>query len=179
LKPAKEAKKYAKTFISIVGIEEAPRALAELALIDSFMAKSREFRSLLVNPGFSSAERERGLKQVAARLNLSDKMVKFVIHLTEIGVVSALAEILKAATVIYLEKKKRARATVLTPVEISAKHEERLKASLKKLLEKDVDIDYVMDPSLLGGILVKVGSTMYDSSIKGQLRLLKDELIKG
>ena len=46
-------------------------------------------------------------------------------------------------------------------------------------MEREVDIEYVMDPSLLGGILVKVGSTMYDSSVKGQLRLLKDELIKG
>jgi ATP synthase F1 delta subunit len=179
LKPVKEAKKYAKTFISIVGIEEAPKALAELALIDALMTKSREFRSLLVNPGFSAAEKENGLKQVAARLSLSDKMLRFVSHLTQAGVISALSEVIKAATVIYLERKKKAKATVLTPVEISAKHEERLKASLKKLLEKDVDIEYVMDPSLLGGILVKVGSTMYDSSIKGQLRLLKDELIKG
>jgi len=179
LKPAKEAKKYGKTFISIVGIEEAPKALAELALVENLMAKSREFRSLLVNPGFSSAEREAGLKQVAARLSLSDKMVRFVTHLIQARVISALAEIIKTATVIYMEKKKRAKAMVLTPVEISAKNEERLKASLKKLLEKDVDIEYVMDPSLLGGILVKVGSTMYDSSVKGQLRLLKDELIKG
>ena len=179
MKPAKEAKKYGKTFISIVGIEEAPKALAELALIENLMARSREFRSLLVNPGFSSAERENGLKQVAARLSLSDKMVKFVTHLTQVRVISALSEILKAATVIYMGKKKMAKTMVLTPVEISAKNEERLKASLKKLLEKDVDIEYVMDPSLLGGILVKVGSTMYDSSIKGQLRLLKDELIKG
>ena len=179
MKPAKEAKKYAKTFINIVGIEEAPKALAELALVENLMAKSREFRSLLVNPGFSSAERESGLKQVAARLSLSEKIVKFVSHLTQIKVISALADVIKAATVIYLEKKKRAKATVLTPVEISAKHAERLKVSLKKLIGKDVDIELVMEPALLGGILVKVGSTMYDSSIKGQLRLLKDELIKG
>ena len=52
MKRAKEAKKYAKTFISIVGIEEAPKALAELTLLDNLMTKSREFRSLLVNPGF-------------------------------------------------------------------------------------------------------------------------------
>ena len=179
MKPVKEAKKYAKTFINIVGIEEAPKALAELALLENLMTKSREFRSLLVNPGFSSAERESGLKQVAVRFCLSEKIVKFVVHLTEIRVISALSEVIKTATVIYLEKKKRAKATVMTAVEISAKNEERLKASLKKLLEKDVDIEYVMDPSLLGGILVKVGSTMYDSSVKGQLRLLKDELIKG
>jgi len=179
LKPVKKAKKYAKTLISIVGLEDAPKALTELALIENLMAKSAEFRSLLVNPGFSSAERESGLKQAAARIGLSEKMVKFVGHLAQIRVISALAEVIQAATAIYLEKKKRAKATVLTPVELSARHEERLKVSLKKLIGKDVDIEYVMDPSLLGGILVKVGSAMYDSSIKGQLRLLKDELIKG
>jgi ATP synthase F1 delta subunit len=116
---------------------------------------------------------------VAARLSLSEKTVKFVVHLTQIRVIAALSEVIKAATVIYLEKKQRAKATVLTPVEISAKSADRLKVSLKKLIGKDVDMEFVMEPSLLGGILVKVGSTMYDSSIKGQLRLLKDELIKG
>jgi ATP synthase F1 delta subunit len=178
LKPVKEAKKYAKTFISIVGIEDAPEALTELAMIENLMVKSREFRSLLVSPGFSKNERENVLNQVAERLQLSEKMVRFVMYLTEIKVIVALSKIIKMATSIYLEKKKRARATVLTSVELSRSHEERLKASLKKLVEKDVDIEIVMDPSLLGGVIVKVGSTMYDSSIKGQLRLLKDELTK-
>ena len=50
MKPVKEAKKYAKTFINIMGIEEAPKALAELVLLDNLMTKSRAFRSLLVNP---------------------------------------------------------------------------------------------------------------------------------
>jgi F-type H+-transporting ATPase subunit delta len=179
LKPARGAKKYGKSFISIMGIDEASKALEELVLVERLMSQSRDFRSLLVNPGFSSAERQKGLNEVAAKLNLSEKVVRFVDHLTLSGVVSALPEVIQAATEVYLEKKKKARAIVMTPVEISGPHEERLRASLKKLIEKDVDIDFVMDPSLLGGILVKVGSTMYDSSIKGQLRLLKDELIKG
>lgn len=106
-------------------------------------------------------------------------MVKFILFLSVNRVAAALSEIVKTATAIYLEKKKQARATVFTPVEVTKIHEERLKASLKKLIDRDVEIDYVIDPSLLGGVLVKVGSTMYDSSVKGQLRLLKDELIKG
>ncbi len=179
MKPVKEAKKYAKTFINIVGIEDAPKALAELALIENLMLKSRGFKSFLLNPGFSQAEKGNALKQVAAKAMLSEKVVKFIIHLTELRVIGALSEIIKIATAIYLEKKKRAKAVVMTPVEISGDYGERLRASLKKLIEKDIDIEYVLEPSLLGGVLVKVGSTMYDSSIKGQLRLLKDELIKG
>ncbi len=179
MKPVKQAKKYAKTLISVVGIEDMPKALTEIGMVVDLMHKSREFSSLLVNPGFTDAERNRAFQQVAAKAGLSEKVVKFVMYLTGLKVVAALPDILKIATTLYLEKKRRAKAVVMTPVEVSRNYEERLKASLKKLIERDVDIEYVLDPSLLGGVLVKVGSTMYDSSVKGQLRLLKDELIKG
>jgi len=179
LKPVKQAKKYAKTFMSVVGVEEMPKALVELGAVETLMQKSMEFRSLLVNPGFSAAERTKALQQVAAKAGFSEKVVKFVMHLTEIRVIAALSDILKLATALYLERMKRAKAVVMTPVEVSKSYEERLKASLKKMIEREIDIEYVIDASLLGGVLVKVGSTMYDSSVKGQLRLLKDELIKG
>jgi F0F1-type ATP synthase delta subunit len=42
-----------------------------------------------------------------------------------------------------------------------------------------VELQYEIDPELIGGVRVKVGSTMYDLSIKGQLGLLRDKLIKG
>ncbi len=179
MKPVKQAKKYAKTFMSVVGVEEMPKALVELGVVDNLMQKSAEFRSLLVNPGFSAEERAKAFQQVAAKAGLSEKVVKFVMHLTEIRVVAALSDVLKIATALYLERMRRAKAVVMTPVEIGKDYEARLKSSLKKLIEREVDIEYVIDPSLLGGVLVKVGSTMYDSSVKGQLRLLKDELIKG
>ena len=179
MKPVKQAKKYAKTLISVVGIDEMPKALAELGMVADLMLKSREFNSLLVNPGFTDAERQKAFQQVAAKAGLSEMVVKFIMHLTGLKVIAALPDIIKIAAALYLEKKKRAKAVVMTPVEVSKNYEERLKASLKKLIKRDVDIEYVLDPSLLGGVLVKVGSTMYDSSVKGQLRLLKDELIKG
>jgi F-type H+-transporting ATPase subunit delta len=179
LKPIKQAKRYAKMFINVVGMDGALQALAELTAIENLMNRSGEVRSLLLNPGFSPTERENAIKKIAEKAKLSENVVKFVIHLSENRVIAALSEIVKNATAIYLEKKKQAKAVVFTPGEVSKGHEQRLKAALKKLLDRDVDVEYVMDPSLLGGILVKVGSTMYDSSVKGQLRLLKDELIKG
>jgi ATP synthase F1 delta subunit len=179
LKPVKEAKRYAKMFINVVGMEAAPKALAELASVDQLMLKSGEFRSFILSPGFSQSEKESALRKVADKANISDTVVRFIIHLTENRVVIALSEIVKTATAIYMEKKKQAKAVVFTSVEVTKVNEERLKASLRKLVDRDVDVEYVVDPSLLGGMLVKVGSTMYDSSVKGQLRLLKDELIKG
>ncbi len=179
MKPVKEAKKYAKMFIGLVGIETVPQALAELTVISRLMQESREFRGFLAGPVFTAQDREKGIAPIADRLQLSAKTVGFVLYMCETGVIAAIEAVIRHATAIYLEKKKLAKATVMTPVEISGARADRLKASLSKMINRDVDIDYVIDPSLLGGILVKVGSTMYDSSIKGQLRLLKDELIKG
>ena len=149
MKPAKEAKKYAKTLINVVGVDGVPQALAELAAIENLMLKSRDFRSFLLNPAFSQPDREKALKQMAESARLSEKVVRFIMHLSEFRIIAALPEIIKIATAIYLEKKRRAKATVLTPIEISKDYEERLKRSLKKLTERDVDIEFVMGPPCL------------------------------
>ncbi len=165
-------------FLNVVGMDSAERALAELAAIEQLMIKSSEFRSLLLNPAFSAAEKAGAIRKIAERASASDTVTKFVVYLTASRLIGGLSEILRAATAIYREMRKQAKAVVYSPVEVGGSFEQRLKVSLKKLVDRDVEIEYVIDPSLLGGVLIKVGSTMYDSSVKGQLRLLKDELIK-
>jgi len=179
LKKVKGASKYAKALLRNVGMDKAGQAIAELSSVNDLMVRSREFGSLLANPRFTAEERTGVIKALADRLTLSDSTVKFVLYLAEVGVISGIAEILRIATSLYLERQRKARAVVMSPIEISKDREGSLKASLKRITDRDVDLEYVIDPSLLGGILVKVGSTMYDTSIRGQLRLLKDELIKG
>ena len=104
--------------------------------------------------------------------------MRFVLSLSANAAVSSLPAVIQALTALYLERMKKAKAMVVTPVDTGGKYDDVLKSSLKRLTGRDIDIEYVIDPSLLGGVLVKVGSTMYDSSIKGQLRLLKDDLVK-
>jgi F-type H+-transporting ATPase subunit delta len=179
LKKVKGASKYAKALLRNVGMDKAAQAIAELSSVSDLMVKSREFGNLLVNPRFTAEERNGVIKALAGRLNLSDSTVKFILSLAETGVISGIADILRIATDLYLERQRKVKAIVTSPIEISKDREAVLKASLKKMTERDVDLEYVVDPSLLGGVLVRIGSTMYDTSIRGQLRLLKDELIKG
>ncbi len=160
-------------------MDKAGQALAELGSVNDLMAKSKEFRSLLVNPQFTAEEVAGVIKALAVKLNLSEGTVKFIQYLAGVGAIIGLAEILTIATNLYLERQKKAKAVVMSPIEISKERESALKASLKKMTDRDVEMEYVIDPSLLGGIRVKIGSIMYDTSVRGQLRLLKDELIKG
>lgn len=178
MKTIKEAKRYAKALLNSVGIENAAEAIVELSIVNNLMLRSKEFQTLLISPLFTSDEREKVIRQIADRMKLSEITVKFIIHLSELMVITYLSDIIRIATNLYLEKKRRAKAVVMTPIEVSKDYEDRLKSSLKKLIDRDVDIEYMREPSLLGGILIKAGSTMYDTSIKGQLRLLRAELTK-
>lgn len=92
-------------FINVIGMDEAPAALAELAAVEELMSKSSDFRRLLVSPIFSEGEREKALGQVAERLKLSEKVVKFLMYITAAGAVAGLPEIVKAAMAIYLRRR--------------------------------------------------------------------------
>ena len=179
MKEIKQAKRYANALLRNVGIENAQQAISEISVVNELMGRSKEFKSLLVNPQFTVEDRKKVIKQIADKIKLSESTVKFIVHLSELGGILFLSEIIRIAINLYLEKKRKIKAVVMTPIEINKDYENTLKLSLKKVTDRDVDIEYVMDPSLLGGILIKMGSTMYDTSLKGQLRLLKDELIKG
>ena len=178
MKRQQAVKRYAKMFLNSMGIDDMPKALEELSAVNGLMQKSREFRGLLENPRFTGEEREKGIKEISERVKISGSTVKFILYLSEHLVIASLDGLIQIVTAMYLEKKKKAKAIVVTPVDTQKKYEETLKSSLKQITGRDVDIEYVVDPSLLGGVLVKVGSSMYDSSIRGQLRLLRDDLIK-
>lgn len=179
MKKQQEIKRYAKMFLNTTGLEGAPEAISELVTIKDLIAENVEFMRLLENPLFTSEERGRAVKELSLRLKLSDNTVRFILYLSELRIISSLPELINTVTVLYLEKKKMAKAIVTTPAIIDKKYEERLRASLKNLTGMDMDMEYIIDPSVIGGMMVRVGSTMYDSSIKGQLRLLKDDIMKG
>ncbi len=166
-------------FFNTIEVDAVPKALDELAVVGRVMDKSPHFRGLLENPLFSGADREKAVKQVSGKIGVSDSTAKFVLYLSEQMAVSQLDRVIQTLTALYLEKKKRAKATVVLPVDTGKRYDDFLKPSLKKLTGREVDLEYVVDPSLLGGVVIKVGSTLYDSSLRGQLRLLKDDLIKG
>jgi F-type H+-transporting ATPase subunit delta len=179
LKTKKQEKKLARMFLNHVGTKEAMGALEELAAMRTLVMKNRDFRGFMVGPQFSVNEKKSILSSLNGKLSFSDGTKKFLNYLIENDSMGIIDEIQEAAVSLYLERAKKAKATVIAPVDLEGDYLERLRGALKKVTERDVEIEFVKDPSVLGGVLVRVGSTMYDGSLKGQLKLLREELIKG
>jgi ATP synthase F1 delta subunit len=178
-KTSKFAKKYARMLFNVTGVEKAATTLEHLKIIQHLVEADKQMKNFFMSPTISDEERLKGIDALAEKIGLSDELKKFLIYITERRAIVSLPDIIRHYTTLYYEKQRKAKATVISPVRFNGDYERRLLEALRKLTDREVEIEYVHDPDLIGGIVVKVGSTMYDSSIKGQLRLLKEELIKG
>lgn len=178
-KNRKEDKKLARMFLNHVGPEKAFSALKELSVVRALVNKDRDFKGFIIGPQFSPLEKKTVLDTLNGKVNFSDGTKKFLDYLIENDSMGLIDEIQDAAVHLYMERTKRAKAVVRAAVEPGEKEIQRLKNALNRITEREVEIEFVQDPSVLGGVLVKVGSTMFDGSLRGQLRLLKEELIKG
>ncbi|MCE5313198.1 MAG: ATP synthase F1 subunit delta [Nitrospiraceae bacterium] len=179
MKKVKGVKKYARQFIK--GVEQAglESSISAVSAIAAKMESDKKFRSILAGPVFSDSEKLKVIDALAADMKLSAKTAAYLKYLSDIKAISALPEISRAIEDIYLEMNNKVKAFITTAVPVSTSTTDEVVLSIGRITGKAVDAEFAVDPSLLGGVTVKVGSKMYDSSIKGQLGLLKDKLIKG
>lgn len=177
MKRIKNVKRYARQFLNAIEVEDIPQAIEQLIVISSLIEKDKNFRNLMASPAFNKEEKEKSIDYVAQKIGISAKVLAYLKYLSNAKVMIVMPEIVSAITKIYLEMKKRAKGLVITPLQISKEYEDKVKESLKQVTGRDIDLQFIIDPSLLGGVKIQVGSTMYDSSIKGQLGLLKDKLL--
>ncbi|MCS7164543.1 MAG: ATP synthase F1 subunit delta [Thermodesulfovibrio sp.] len=174
-----KAKKYAKQFLSLVSIDQVPEIVTKLETVAFLMQKEKQFRNMLTSPYFKDEERVGIIGYICEKLGLPEEVKKFLNFLSMEGVLIGLDEIVRYINLLYLEAKRKVKGVVTSAVELPENIKQSLTETLEKIIGKYVELQYEVDPSLIGGLRVKVGSTMYDLSIKGQLGLLRDKLIKG
>lgn len=174
-----KAKKYAKQFLTLVNLDQVPEIITKLETVATLMKKEKQFKNMLASPSFEDKERAGVIAYLCEKLGLSEEVKKFLNYLAQEGVLVGLSEIVRYINALYMELKKKIKGVVTSAVELPEAYKQKIVESLKAITGRDVELQYEVDPSLIGGVRVKVGSTMYDLSIKGQLGLLRDKLIKG
>jgi ATP synthase F1 delta subunit len=172
------AKKYSRAIINSVDISNIPAVVEELKVFSGLIDANRQLKLLFAGQIFTEAEKGKAFDALAPALKFNPDTGRFLKLMVVQGHVSAIKEIITATIDVYNVKQKKATAVVLSSVALDAKYTERLKSALTKMTDREVTVENRIDESLLGGFIVKVGSTIFDSSIKGQLRLLRAELMK-
>jgi F-type H+-transporting ATPase subunit delta len=172
------ASTYARAFADVVlsAHLSADRSIAELRAIASLLAESAELRRVWENPAIPADQKRRVLDAIVERDGISTQVRNLVAVLIDHRRVHFLEPIIR-----QLEKELDARlgfaeAQITSARELGATERREFEAQVGKLTGKKVRARYGQDASLLGGAVVRLGSTIYDGSVKGQLERIKEAI---
>jgi F-type H+-transporting ATPase subunit delta len=174
------ARRYAKALYSLaVERGETEAAGRELGAVMGAVASS-ELRSRVMNPWIPGTAKRAAMIEVANGLGVSKLVRDFVGLLATRGRLDHLAEIAAAYRDLVDESLGRVRAEVRTAVPLTDSERQQLADRLARGLGgKQVILQEVVDPELLGGFIAQVGSRVLDGSLDGQLARIRERLARG
>ena len=174
------AKRYADALADVVTRSGSPLrpqdAVTELGAFAAALESSAELREALSTPAVAVGRKRAVVGRVAGLLKLSLITRNFLFVLTDHGRLIHLAGIVHAFELTLDERLGFARAEVAAAGELSEAQRAALTAELERLTGKRIRMRYSIDPSLIGGAVARIGSTVYDGSLRRQLEMLERRL---
>jgi F-type H+-transporting ATPase subunit delta len=146
---------------------------ADLKSLKAMRAESADLRTLIASPAFSSEDKGKGLAAIASRAQFDGLTKKFLGLLAAKARVSVLPSIITSFEALAAERRGAISAEVVTAMPLTDAQAKGLAAALRQALGKDPEIETRVDPAILGGLKVKVGSRLFDASLKSKLDSLK------
>src|SRR5271155_1113225 len=175
---ASVASTYARAFADVVLDKhlDADRSVAQLRMIATLLDESSDLRRVWENPAVPADQKRRVLDVIAERDGISTQVRNLVAILIDHRRVHFLGPIIR-----QLEKELDARlgfaeAQITSARELSDAEKREFEAQVGKLTGKKVRAQYGQDASLLGGAVGRIGSTIYDGSVKGQVERIREEI---
>jgi F-type H+-transporting ATPase subunit delta len=168
------AGRYATALFELAEAQGALDAVAaDLGKISAMLAASEDLTRLVRSPLFSAEEQGRAFSAVLDKAGISGLVKNFAGLVIKNRRLFALADMISAYGALLAQKRGEVTAQVTSAHPLGDAQVESLKAALKAATGRDVRIDTKVDAGLLGGLIVKVGSRMIDSSLRTKLNSLK------
>jgi F-type H+-transporting ATPase subunit delta len=169
---------YARAFAEVVFEKklDAAQTAEELRSMEKLLQENPQLRGLWENPAVPAEQKRAVLDAIARKLGFSKPLRNFVAVLLDRRRIVQFPSIVRQ----YEEEVNRrlgiADADITSFRELSAAEKRHMEAKVAAITGKKVRAQYQTDPQILGGAIIRVGSTVYDGSVLGQLQKLKEQL---
>jgi F-type H+-transporting ATPase subunit delta len=169
---------YARAFADVVFDRrlDASKTLQEAQSLTELVAGSKELREVWETPSIPAEQKRAVLDVIVAREGISRPVRNFVAVLIDHRRVQFMGPIVKQFEQELNRRLGFTEAEITSARELSETEQHALESQVAKLTGRKVRARYSQDRSLLGGAMVKVGSTIYDGSVKGQLERIRKQL---
>lgn len=174
------SRRYARALIDLATKEGiADQVETNLGRTVETIVQNRKLKNFFFNPVFNSDEKRKLLDMVIEEMKISGLLERFLIFLIEKDRFPLIQSIYKEYVSFADEIHNRAEAVVTTAIPLRDEDKTSLQAKLETLTGKKIYLKVEEDPSLIGGVVTRIGSVVYDGSIKSQMIKLKEQIIKG
>jgi F-type H+-transporting ATPase subunit delta len=166
--------RYATALFELARDEKAVDAvLLDLDKFDSMLSQSADLKRLVRSPVFSADTQLGALTAVLNQAGITGISANFLKVLTVNRRLFVVADVIRAFRALVANFKGEAAADVTVAESLSGKNLDALKSALKSVTGKDVTLNVKVDPAIIGGLVVKLGSRMVDSSLRTKLNSIK------
>jgi F-type H+-transporting ATPase subunit delta len=170
------ASRYANALVDVAtdpksGVDPH-RVLGDLGSFLEVFQASAELRNALTSPSVPPARKRAVVGRIGERLGISRIARNFLFVLSDHRRMATLREVVAACDVLLDQRLGFERAEVSSAAELDEQQSHMLAQELERLTGKKVRAQFSVDRSLLGGLVARIGSTVYDGSVRGQLQAL-------
>jgi F-type H+-transporting ATPase subunit delta len=146
---------------------------ADLERFDALIAESADLNRLVRSPVFSAEEQLQALSAVLERAGIGGLAAKFLKLVTANRRLFAVRDMVRAYREMVAKHKGEAIAEVTVAEQLKDEHLDALRSALKSVSGKDIDLAIKVDPAIIGGLVVKLGSRMVDTSLRTKLNAIR------
>lgn len=166
--------RYATALFELARDEKSVDAVkADLDKFAALLSESADLARLVRSPVFTADDQRKALGAVLAKAGISGITANLINVLVANRRLFAVGDVIRAFNALVAKFKGEATADVTVAEPLSDKNLDALKAALKTVTGKDVALNVKVDPSIIGGLVVKLGSRMVDSSLRTKLNSIK------
>lgn len=168
------AERYARSLFDLALESKSVEAVdKDLARVEQLLAGSADLKRLIESPVFSADDQFKAISAIADKAGLKGLVGNFLKVAAKNRRLFAVPGMIRAYRQIAAAHRGEVSADVVSAHALSAAQQAELKSALKEVAGKDVAIDVTVDPTLLGGLVVRMGSRQIDTSLRTKLNSLK------
>ena len=172
------AERYAGALVDVaLENKQADQVKKELSEFAALVRESAELRAFLANPAIARASKHAAIEQLVAKMGASRTLRNYLFVIVDQRRAGMLEEIEQAFSRILDARQGITQATVTSAADLTAKERADLAAVLTKLTREKVQAEFTTDSALIGGAVVRIGSTIYDGSVRARLERMRARMI--
>ena len=169
--------RYANALADIALAQGAAEpAVKQLQEFGGAYAQSAELRTFLASPAVSVEAKHAVIEKIAARVGASKIIRNFLFVLADHRRTDLIPDVISAFHEVIRQRQGIAEAEISSAIEMSAAQKKEMAATLARLTGKKIEVKYALDPTLLGGAVVRIGDTVYDGSLRSRLNEMRTRL---